>query len=138
MKATAARNAKGALCPPLLSCFLLSHILLFHLSPSCSPLSFLPTPFLLSSPPQSSLYAAIPLFIFLYHSSLFLFLIINNIYLYQGDIIRKEDAPFKTIIEVKKLIEQNSRKKNCNVILYQLDKKNISSYSIDEFKQIYK
>lgn len=25
MKATAARNAKGALCPPLLSCFLLSH-----------------------------------------------------------------------------------------------------------------
>lgn len=64
--------------------------------------------------------------------------IINNIYLYQGDIIRKEDAPFKTIIEVKNLIEQNSRNKNFNIILYQLDKKNISNYSSDEFKQIYK
>lgn len=64
--------------------------------------------------------------------------IINNIYLYQGDIIRKEDAPFKTIMEVKNLIEQNSRNKNFNIILYQLDKKNISNYSSDEFKQIYK
>lgn len=64
--------------------------------------------------------------------------IISNIYLYKGDIIRKEDAPFKTLMEVKELIEQNSRNKNCNVILYQLDKKNISNYSSDEFKQIYK
>lgn len=64
--------------------------------------------------------------------------VIHNIYLYKGDKIRMEDAPFKTIMEVKKLIEQNSRNKNCNVILYQLDKKNISNYSSDEFKQIYK
>ncbi len=64
--------------------------------------------------------------------------IINNIYLYQGDIIRKEDAPFKTIMEVKNLVEQYSGNKNCNIILYQLGKKNISNYSSDEFKQIYK
>lgn len=64
--------------------------------------------------------------------------IINNVYIYQGDIIRKEDAPLKTILEVKKLIQQNSRNKNRNIILYQLDKKNISNYSSDEFKQIYK
>lgn len=64
--------------------------------------------------------------------------IINNIYLYQGDIIRKEDAPLKTILEIKKMIEQDSCNKNCNIILYQLDKKNISNYSSDEFKQIYK
>lgn len=64
--------------------------------------------------------------------------IINEIYLYQGDMIRKEEAPFKTIMEVKRLIEQNSRNKNCNVILYQLDPKNLSNYSGNEFKQIYK
>lgn len=64
--------------------------------------------------------------------------IIHNIYLYKGDKIRMEEAPFKTIMEVKNLIERNSRNKNCNVILYQLDKKNIFNYSSDEFKQIYK
>ena len=64
--------------------------------------------------------------------------IINKVYLYKGDKIRKEDAPFKTIMEVKRLIGENSRDKNCNVILYQLDTKNLSNYSGDEFKQIYK
>lgn len=63
--------------------------------------------------------------------------IINKTHLYQGEMIRKEDAPFKTIMEVKRLIEQNSCNKNCNVILYQLDSQNLSNYSGDEFKQIY-
>lgn len=64
--------------------------------------------------------------------------IINNVYLYKGDVIRKEGAPFKTIMDVKNLVEQYSDKKPRNIILYQLDKKNISNYSSDEFKQIYK
>ncbi len=64
--------------------------------------------------------------------------IINSFYLYKGDVIRKEDAPFTTIVEVKKMIEQNSHSECCNTILYQLDKTNISNYSCDEFKQIYK
>lgn len=64
--------------------------------------------------------------------------IINDIYLYQGDKIRKEDASFKTIMDVKQLIEQNSSTESHNVVLYQLDKKNISNYSDDEFIQIYK
>lgn len=63
---------------------------------------------------------------------------ICDIYLHQGDLVRKEDAPFQTIMEVKKLIDQKTRDKNRNVILYQLDKKNLTNYSSDEFKQIYK
>ncbi|MDE6098564.1 MAG: hypothetical protein K2G24_06720 [Muribaculaceae bacterium] len=64
--------------------------------------------------------------------------VINKAYLHKGDIIRKEDAPFKTIMEVKELIRQNSRDDNFSIILYHLDKKNISNYTDDEFKQIYK
>lgn len=64
--------------------------------------------------------------------------VINNINLRSGDIIRYEDAPFQTIMNVKSLIEKNSTGKHHSVILYNLDSKNISNYSQDEFKEIYK
>lgn len=64
--------------------------------------------------------------------------IINNVYLHKGDFVRKEDAPFKTLMEVKQLIEENCVNEDYSIILYQLDKKNIINYSDYEFKQIYK
>lgn len=64
--------------------------------------------------------------------------IINNTRLAQGAMIRHEEAPFKTIMEVKRLIEQHSRNNNSSVILYNLDYQNISNYTSDEFQKIYK
>lgn len=62
--------------------------------------------------------------------------VINDVFLYEGDLVRHEDAPFKTIMKVKKLIEKNSRTKS-SIILYHLDNQNLSNYTSDEFKEIY-
>lgn len=64
--------------------------------------------------------------------------IIGNSNLWQGDMIRKEDVPFKTIMEVKLLIDKYSNGNQHSVILYNLDSKNLSNYTTNEFQQIYK
>lgn len=63
--------------------------------------------------------------------------IVNQTYLRKGDIIRREEVSFHTIIDVKNLIEKEIGVGNLSINLYSLDSKNISNYSENEFKQIY-
>ncbi len=63
--------------------------------------------------------------------------LINNIPIQKGDIIRKEDVSFKTIMEVKALIEKESNDNRHSIILYSLDGQNLNNYSENEFKKIY-
>lgn len=63
---------------------------------------------------------------------------INNMTLFRGYLIRREEVSFNTIQNVKNLIEKHSKLKNHSIILYSLDSRNILNYSEDEIKQIYK
>lgn len=63
--------------------------------------------------------------------------IVKKSYLRKGDVVRREEVSFQTIIDVKKLIEKETGGKDRSIILYSLDSKNISNYSENEFKQIY-
>lgn len=63
--------------------------------------------------------------------------IIGNNKLWKGDKIRKEQVSFKTIQEVKSLIEKSSSGRVHSTLLYNLDSQNISNYTDNEFKQIY-
>lgn len=65
--------------------------------------------------------------------------IAGNIALRKGDIIRIEDSPIETVVEVKKLIEGKvgSDYDHSNII-YHFDSENLSKYNDDEIATIYK
>lgn len=64
--------------------------------------------------------------------------VIGSTCLLTDDMIRAEDVSFRTIKEVKSLIEKASDGAPRSIILYSLDTRNISNYTEDEFKEIYK
>ena len=64
--------------------------------------------------------------------------VIGSTCLLTDDMIRAEDVPFRTIKEVKSLIEKAADGAPRSIILYSLDTRNISNYTEDEFKEIYK
>lgn len=61
----------------------------------------------------------------------------NNRMILEGDAVRLETSDFKSIAEVKKLIDKALAGKEHSNILYHLDSKNLSKYSADEIKSLY-
>lgn len=66
--------------------------------------------------------------------------LVNHTYLRIGDVIRKEDVSFKTIGEVKNLLESNypqPAEGRGSIILFNLDSQNLSNFTENEIMQIY-
>lgn len=65
--------------------------------------------------------------------------IINGIALRKGDVIRCEDSPIETVIEVKNLIENKlGDNQNHSNIIYHFDPQNLSKYNDNEIASIFK
>lgn len=65
--------------------------------------------------------------------------IAGSLALRKGDIIRCEDSPIETVIEVKKLIEENLDDNHTHSsIIYHFDSHNLSKYNDDEITNIFK
>lgn len=65
--------------------------------------------------------------------------ITGDIALRKGDVIRREESPIETVVEVKTLIEEklDDRKGHSNII-YHFDSQNLSKYNDDEITDIFK
>lgn len=63
--------------------------------------------------------------------------IVGEELLHKGDVIRQETSPYSTIIEVKKLIDDNLKSKPHSNILYHYDAKNLSKYTDDEIASLF-
>lgn len=63
--------------------------------------------------------------------------LIGDLHLKTGDVIRVERSDFNTIKEVKDLVDKLLQSKPHSNIIYHLDSKNLSNYTEDEIKAIY-
>lgn len=65
--------------------------------------------------------------------------IVGDLRFHKNDVIRREDSPIKTVLNVKRLIESNLKDGTCHSnILYHYDSKNLSKYTSDEIETIFK
>lgn len=64
--------------------------------------------------------------------------IIDGTFFYARDMIRREEIPFTTLMEVKDLVDSLSGGRAHSNVIYHLDTRNLANYTGDEFTQIYK